>query len=74
MDWAEEKYDVSAANPSRVSVNSAMTLSTSPLIFLLLLLLLGPETPDRAGEDGPPGALPLHPPAHVLGFVRPAGR
>lgn len=37
------------------------------------LLRSGPETADCSGEDGAEGAVPLHPAAHVLGSVRPAG-
>lgn len=37
-------------------------------------LCVGVETPDSPGEDGAEGAVPLHPTAHVLGSLRPAGQ
>ena len=32
------------------------------------------ETADCTNQDGGEGVVPLHPPAHVLGSVRPAGQ
>lgn len=36
--------------------------------------IIHPETSDPRDQDGPEGPSPLHPTAHVLGFVRSAGR
>lgn len=66
MDWAEEKYDVSVAS-SRW--NQHAQAAVNHLLFFFGLQ----ETSDRAGEDGPEGSVPLHPSAHVLGSLRPAG-
>lgn len=62
MDWAEEKYDVSA-------VYTHTSTYQYKQYGVVKLIILSPETPDCPGEDGAEGAVPLHPSAHVLGSL-----
>lgn len=54
---------------TQVHANTNSTVSENPNPFLCLAT----ETPDCAGEDGAEGAVSLHPSAHVLGSLWPAG-
>lgn len=63
MDWAEEKYDVSAAYSLLYFCTQIQRVTAADLLCVC------PETPDCSGEDGAEGAVPLHPSAHVLGSL-----
>lgn len=67
LDWAEEKYSVTTARLA------GTTSSPFSRVWAQRSVPLPTEATDPGGEDGAAGFDPLHPTAHVLGPLRPAG-